>query len=220
MRPATLALTVVALMAVLLPAGAQASAPIFQNIKTNMDTPEPPDGHFTTNTTGCVWNDEDQVEYLWTGSLAAGQAAAVSTCLVADLDGHAGSAYPKLLLGRVYASKPTLQVWLTNEQGQRWDSRPAISAGNNRIVYQFCVPDAVADNANIYSWRNLTYWPIVPGTTGYGQIVNYTMHVQATTSTHKISAYFSAAFNGGVIPNIGPVIQFLPPSEVPCPVQG
>lgn len=196
-------------------------APIFKNIRTAMDTPEPPDGHFATNTTGCVWNDEDQYETLWTGDLQAGSEASGSVCLVADLDGRNGSAYPKLLIGRVYAPKDSLAVWLTNDQGDRWDASPPIDAGTtsggSRVVYQFCVPDQVARDANVLSWRGLSFWPLVPGTFGYGRVVVYTIHVRADAATRKVSAYFEAAFNGGVIADWGPVIQFLPPGEVPCP---
>jgi hypothetical protein len=192
----------------------------FYRVSTIVDTPQPPDGHFANNYTGCPWKDEDEIMQTYSGDLSG--TIVGNICLVADLDNAPGSnsAYAKLILGRIYAPKTAnLSVWLTNDFGARWDAT-VIPYGTKKI-YQFCAEDSVADNANIYFPSGLTYWPMIPGSNGYGQIVNYTIHVQNLGGkTVKGSyGYFDIANNGSNGTQSQPQIQYTAPSLIPCPSQ-
>jgi len=195
--------------------------PAFYRVSTVVDTPQPPDNHFPNNPTGCPWKDEDEVMKTYSGDV--NDSLTGNICLVADLDGYPGSnsAYAKLILGRVYAPKTAnFSVRLTNDFGGSWNATSFVSG--NQKIYQFCVEDSVADNANIYFPSGLTYWPLVPGTDGYGQIVNYTIHIQnlGSRAVKGSYGYFDVANNGWQgVQVLTPQIEFTPPSQIPCPPQ-
>lgn len=189
--------------------------PLVRHIQNGMDTPEPPDGHNPWNSTGCAWNDEDELGDSGGGSLSG--TATDTVCLVSDLMGGS-TPYPKAVIFRVAAPKSTLAVSLSNDAGDSWQSPPPF-AYQNQYWWQLCVKDPVAIRGGVSNWQDLAYWPLVPGTTGYGQIVHYTLSITSTrNTTQKVSAYLEAAYSewlGGP----KPVIQILAqmPGEVPCP---
>lgn len=191
----------------------------FHNILNGMDTAEPPDGGMhASNTTACTWNDEDEIEDTGRGDIAGGSSTSDTICIVADYDDTYNDTYPKLLIAKVFARQANLQVSITNDVGDTWTagaSRPF----ENVQLYELCVQDPVADAANVNGWQELTYWPMIPGTNGYGQIVNYTLHIAAPKTAHNIVAYFEAAFNGFYGTTFRPSIQKGSSGEVPCPPQ-
>jgi hypothetical protein len=161
------------------------------------------------NYTGCVWNDQDQIENLGWGDIASSTSNTI--CLVADFDAIQSS-YPHIIVFKVYAPGDTLDVSLSNDVGNVWNSPPSTASGNQRL-WQMCVVDPVADNANV-GVSDLSYWPEIPGSNGgRGKIVNYTLHLTSTKgTTHKVFAYFEIGPNGSAI---RPNIQY--PTYTPCP---
>jgi hypothetical protein len=187
--------------------------PYFRNILSPLDGQGSPTAP-VYNTTGCAWNDEDDMENLGRGDLSGSTNDTI--CLVADYDDTRGigSAYPKLIIFKVYAPSDTLDVSLSNDVGNSWHSPPSIPSTNLRL-WQLCVADPVADSANV-GLSNLSYWPEIAGTNGgRGQIVNYTLHITSLKgTTHKVAAYYDIGTNGpGVVPDINKS------SPVPCPPQ-
>lgn len=165
------------------------------------------------NTTPCAWNDQDNITDLGTGQLSAGQSTSHRMCLVADYDDTGNvstSIYPKAIAFEVYAPHDGLRVVLRNDVGERWTAGPSVAYGSRRLT-QLCVSDPVADAANSPDplW---SFWPQVPGTTGSGRIVNYTLEVSSPTRrTRDIWAYFEI-HGGGDVPAYAPRTL-----DVPCP---
>jgi hypothetical protein len=182
----------------------------FENIITVMDTTEP-DGHPPINTTGCAWNDEDEIMNLGRGDITGSTSDTI--CMVADLASNPTD-YPKNIIYKVYApSNSALDVTLSNDAGNSWASPPSVLAGNQRL-WQMCVADPVALNAGINTPSELTYWPEIPGTNGgHGKIVNYTLHITSLKgTTHKVSASYEVGFTA--FGSTYPYIQQSNP--VPC----
>jgi len=184
---------------------------------TSMDTPEPPDGGFhSTNTTGCAWNDEDQSSDLGSGDLIG--TTTHSICLVADYAGG-NSAFPKVVITKVYVPKasPPLSVWLTNDHGDSWSpSGTVVVPYGNQNVYEFCYKDPVALRAGVFGWQALDdVWSLIPGTGGYGEIVNYTIHIQANKTVRNFYANYGVAFSAAP-GEFQPLIQREAPGEVLC----
>src|SRR5262249_53175120 len=206
-----------------------------------MDTSEPPDGAMNAhnNTRGgtlglpCPWNDEDELGISGSGDIAPGQTSDVTLCLVADLYNNPYD-YPKYVYARVYARQAQLKVWVTGEPVTLSDGR-VISSGIDSVApvsihwtgftgveYKLCGADAVAIAGHINSWQDLTFWPQIPGSGGYGQIVNYTLHVQnlGKTTAHGVSGYFQIGWDDydGTGPFPAPTIQnFSQDSRIDCP---
>lgn len=150
------------------------------------------------NTTCCAWNDQDNFVNSWSGSLTG--STSNTMCLVADYDDSAHGQYPKDILFKVYAASDSLDVSLTNDAGNTWQSPPSTASGSQRL-WQLCVSDPVADAANV-SEANLSYWPIIPGTNGgRGKIVNYTLRItSAKGTTRKVNVQFEIAQSGDAAP--------------------
>lgn len=176
------------------------------NFMSPLDGQGPPPVH---NTTGCVWNDQDELTLLGTGNLTGTTSQTV--CLVADFDDSARGNYPKRVIVQVYAPSDSLDVTLSNDAGHTWPitSRPS---GNLRL-WELCVPDPVADLGNVDRLNPLTFWPEIPGTNGgRGQIVNYTLTLTSNQrTTRKVAAYFEVAQGG----NLGTRYNTL--RSTPCP---
>ncbi len=197
-----------------------------------MDTPEPPDGgRHAYNSTPCAWNDEDDVGIRGSGSLAPGETADVPLCLIADLYNNPFD-YPKFIYARVYAPKAVLAVSASISPS------PAILPDGRAITndiqahapfrigtqqeYTLCGADAVAIAGGVNGWNGLTYWPMVPGSGGYGQRVDYTLHITNTSrNTTKVSAFYSIAWDDydATGPFIAPTIQVINGAEprIDCP---
>lgn len=216
-----------------------------QFIKYSMDTPEPPDGgmHAYNNTTGgsfnmpCAWNDEDEVGLGGNGNLGSGVETHATLCMVADLDCCNPADYPKFIYARVYV-KPTanLHVWVTLDgpiqlpdgrivestiEAQPWFLVNWTGSGQLQ-EYQLCGPDAVAHTAHRQGWSQLSYWPLVPGTAGYGVQVSYTIHIQnlGKQPARGIRAYYEIGFNDwDKTDSYSPYFQHFGPPDtlIPCP---
>jgi hypothetical protein len=190
-------------------------SPLVRNVQVGMDTPEPPDGHYPTNITGCAWNDEDELGVVGSGSLAGTSTGSV--CLVSDFATGSPTPYPKAVIFRVSAPKNTLSVSLSNDVGDSWQSPPPF-VYKNQYWWQLCIQDPVATR-KAWDGQDTNTWPLIPGTDGYGQIVNYTLSVTSTrNTTNKVSAFLETAYSqwpGGPSPVIQTLAQF--PGEVPCP---
>ena len=165
-------------------------------ILQNMDT-QPG----AVNMTGCVANDQDNTADTGDGDVEAGQTVTDTLCLIADYGSVKNSLYPKVAVFRVYAPGDTLQVTVTNDVGGVWVSPPSVPYGNLRL-WTMCVRDPVAEAANLNHYSELpSYWPLVPGTNIYGQIVRYTLHVTSPgRRTRGVVAYFEVGHGGDEIP--------------------
>jgi hypothetical protein len=172
------------------------------NLLSPLDTPGDP--YPTYNTTGCVWNDQDERTDSGAGDLNAGQTADHAMCMIGDYDDGFSPEYPKVALYRVYAPRATLTTTLTNDAGTTWPSPAPVDAGN-QVMWELCAPDPVADAVNA-QWQTLpSYWPLVPRTTGYGQLVTYTLRITATTRTHGVITYMEVAHSSNLPPRTLPV---------------
>ncbi|HSW85478.1 MAG TPA: hypothetical protein VLF79_02600 [Candidatus Saccharimonadales bacterium] len=193
--------------------------PSFSNINDSMDTDEP-SGHYPRNTTGCAWNDENQIVYSGSGDISS--STSNKLCLVADYDDNGPSgAYPKTIIYKVYAPSNTLSVTLANDVGDRWNSPPAIKSGN-QYLYQLCVEDPVAEKGEIGlgDVNGLNHWPEIPNTNnGRGQIVNYTITLTnlGRSTMHKVTASWEVGINGNARGGLMANLQTQNP--VPCPPQ-
>lgn len=207
-----------------------------------MDTSEPPDGgmHAYNSTHGgtldipCPWNDEDDVMIFGKGNITAGDTEDVTMCMVADLYNNPFD-YPKFVYVRAYSSKPNLEVTVTSHNvlpdGRVVDANFAShapftqrsSGGGRNLEYTLCAPDVVATTAKINYWQGLTFWGEIPGTGGYGQIVDYTLHIKnvGANTARDVAAFFSIAWDDydGDGPFVTPTIQRLNGSEprIDCP---
>jgi len=150
------------------------------------------------NTTGCAWNDQDDITNEGRGNLSGSTTNTI--CMVADYDETYQQSYPKLIMFNVYAASDTLDVSLTNDAGSSWHAGPSVASGSLRL-WQLCVNDPVADPTNV-GYGGLGYWPEIPGTNGgRGKIVNYSLHLTSSKgTTRKVTAYFEIAHNGTIGP--------------------
>jgi len=172
--------------------------PYSSNSLSPLDTQGTPDQP-VYNSTGCVWNDQDEITDLGRGDISA--AASDTLCLVADYDDTHADTYPKLIIFQVYAPSDTLTVTLSSDAGDAWQSPSSVPWGNQRL-WQLCVADPVADAANVSNAAGLDYWPIIAGSGGgRGQIVHYTLNIASPGRvTHKAVAYFEIGPNGTSYP--------------------
>lgn len=162
------------------------------------------------NTTGCVWNDQDERTNIGTGDLTGTTSNTI--CMVADYDDSSRGNYPKHITFQIYAASDTLNIILSNDSGSVWYAAPSVKSGNKR-KWELCVADPVADTGNVDEINPLTYWPEIPGTNGgRGQIVNYALDITSTIrTTRKVVAYFEVA-QGGVLGSMYNTLK-----STPCP---
>jgi hypothetical protein len=136
------------------------------------------------NTTGCVWNDQDELTDAAKGKLSAGLTISDTLCAVTDW--CSDSACPHMVYFQISAG-PGLQVQLTSNRGGLWRSPPPVKNGSDWI-YQLCFPDPLWDPNN-------AVFPLVPGTNGgEGFVTNYTLTLTAT-KTGQIAAAFGIGQN-------------------------
>lgn len=140
---------------------------------------------------GAVWNDQDDRQLAGGGYIEGTFVARM--CLVADYDCCGSSAYPHGIYVNVSAPHDTLTVALSNDAGSSWNAGPSVADGNRRL-WRICVPDPVADAANITHESMLGYWPEIPGTNGgRGQIVHYELRVTSASRTRNAFVRFEIA---------------------------
>jgi hypothetical protein len=199
------------------------------NVKSPLDTFEQPAG--AINSTLCAWNDQDRIEDRATGTLDA--ETTDTQCTVADIDDSNDVIYPKNFAVLIKGNRVDYTAWITSEcvaappgpLGEpwgdctgRWDlPAPAYDTTQKAYVVKGCIADPVADAANSPNPLQ-SYWPQVPGSTGYGVQVNYTLHVAPTTA-HAVRQ-FLALYEVHASDIVDPPQPYSPRFliEVPCPV--
>lgn len=204
-----IALILAAYLASALPAQANPPHPLtWQNYRTRLQT-----GLDTQpgviNTTGCAWNDQDDIADRGTGDINANTPATHSLCIIADFDDTSrisGSIYPKAALYEFWTSRPDTEITLSNDAGDSWPTPVPVKDGGD-YRYQLCVLDPVADRHN----SDLSSYSEIPGTNGgRGQRVNYTLTIQTARDLHATVGYLEVAPSG-------PQEFALRLLDVPCP---